>query len=134
MTGIVAQAPGLSPSLDNVIDKAAGFVNDVGEGDYLTDEVVAAIGQYLEQSASVETDNTTIFSSTDDQARLFNAANLDLLVLRCIGVVEFWAAVNEVGQNANASDRRLFREALNSALDEARDFNQGDMRVIAGRP
>lgn len=82
-------------------------------------------------SLAISADNDR-FSPTGPRARLFGAAAADLLVFRCIAVVELLAAVNE--SRAMTTDELVqFRQALLADLTAAREsLDQPGGTVVAG--
>lgn len=76
--------------------------------------------------------DTDRFSPTEARARLFGVAASDLLVFRCIALVEFLAAVNE-SRAMTADELTQFRYALQEDLIAARrSFDRPGGTVVIG--
>lgn len=125
--------------LDAVIGATEEFLELAVSGDHSAD-ILGAIRQYYIESdvfaAGISTAiaaDTDRFSSTGGRARLFGAAVSDLLVFRCIGMMDYWAAVNESGAITAADDLSRFHGDLLADLRAARSaFDQPGGPVVAG--
>jgi hypothetical protein len=132
-------SPDLMGRLDAVIGATEEFLELTVSGDHSADTLGAIRQYYIESdvfaagiSTAIATD-TDRFSSTGGRARLFGAAVSDLLVFRCIGMVDYWAAVNESGAITAADDLSRFRGDLLADLRAARSaFDQPGGPVVAG--
>jgi hypothetical protein len=125
-----------------VIGATVDFLADTARGDHSADLVDKIREYYIESDraavrASAEItydpDDPDPFPSTGPRATLFWGAVSDLLVFRCIGMVDCWAAVNESGAILPGEDLEQFHQALIDDLTEANGFfNEGGLPMAGG--
>ena len=81
-------------------------------------------------TAAAEQDDADSFSLTGARVQLFWGAVSDLLVFRCIGLVDCWATLNESGAVTANTDPAQFGQALNTDMEQARGSGNVVERVL----
>jgi hypothetical protein len=139
---VSSRSPELAQKLNAVIGATVDFFADAARSDHSAD-LVGTIREYFIESdrAAVgpsaemrdDIDDPDRFPSTGPRATLFWDAVSDLLVFRCIGMVDYWAALNESGAILPGEDLDQFRRPLIDDLTEANGFfNEGGLPVAGG--
>jgi len=119
------------------INATDGFLADTVSAD----DVLAAVRSYYRASDlfaaqistdAAEEDDADFFVPTEARARLFWGAVNDLLIFRCIGLVDCWAALSEIGVTTD-DDPGQFGPALRTDFREASaSFVQSVVPRVAG--
>ena len=121
-----------------VIGATEGFLGTRGTAD--ADPVLAVVRLYFGRSdlfaaqastAVVEEDDADTFSPTGARAQLFWGAVSDLLVFRCIGLVDCWAALNQSDAVTAEADLAQFDQALSTDLGQARGSGEVVGRALS---
>lgn len=141
MTVASEGSPALAEELHAVVSETREFLEVQGSMDHSAG-ILGQVQRYFRASdlfaAEVSVDDSDRFIPTADRERLLWAAVADLLVFRCIGMVDCWAAVNDIyaDQSISVEDRDEFRPVLSAALSEVLEaeglFNQHGGSVATG--
>jgi hypothetical protein len=127
VTESAAGSPTLASQMQAVIGATGEFLGTRGTAD--AEPVLAVVRSYYEASdlfaaqastAVVAEDGADTFSPTGARAQLFWGAVSDLVVFRCIGLVDCWAALNESSAVTPGVDPAQFSDALSADLRQAR--------------
>jgi hypothetical protein len=112
VTDTSSESPTFVSAAQAVIDSTDGFLANAVSAE----DVLVAVSNYYSASdffaAQISADaagedDADIFVPTDTRSRLFWGAVNDLLMFRCIGLVDCWAALNEVGVTPDDDPDRL---------------------------
>jgi hypothetical protein len=138
VTEPASESPTLASAGQAVINVTRDFLANEADADAVLDAVRNYHGASDLFAAEVsvdaaEQDDIDSFSPTEARSRLFWAAVSDLLVFRCIGLVDCWAALHEPGVVTTDDDLAQFGEALRADLEQAGVSFAEDVRpALAG--